>query len=219
MPPDWVRDVEQAAAMTGGRRYENTEIRDVLSDLAAAAGSGYVIAYQPSADNWDSKIHRIRISGKGLKILTTHQRYYASADPTQPAAKQDEVMMSALQSPWDAPDVGLQATVAPVAGNANSIHLQVKVNPADLLMRKDGDKLSDQMSVAVADYTTQGLKTSPTPKTFTIRMTPEQLAKYTKEGLALAQDHPVDPTIQKVRFIVYDNGMNSVGTITVPVTH
>lgn len=219
VPPGYARDIEMMANVTGGKRYENTPMQDILAQLATEAGSTYVIAYEPPADNWDQKIHNVRISAKGLKILNTNHRYIALADSRAPAAKQDEVMMSALQSPEDAPDIGMNATVAPVAGNAKAIHLTVKVNPADLLMMPEGDRLVDQMSVAVADYTAHGLKESPTPKSFTIRMTHDQLAKYTKEGLTLAQDHPVDDATQRVRFIVYDHAMNSVGSITVPVTH
>ncbi len=219
VPPGYARDIEMMANVTGGKRYENTPMQDILTQLAMEAGSEYVIAYEPAADNWDQKIHNVRVSAKGLKIFNTKHRYVAIADSRAPAAKQDEVMMSALQSPEDAPDIGMNATVAPVAGNAKAIHLTVKVNPADLLLMPEGDRLVDQMSVAVADYTAQGLKQSPTPKSFTIRMTHEQLAKYAKEGLTLAQDHPLEDGIQKVRFIVYDHAMNSVGSITVPVTH
>jgi hypothetical protein len=57
--PDITRDLEQMALLTGGWPYFGDEIRSVLKEVAKDAAYSYSIFYNPPAENWDGKWHKV----------------------------------------------------------------------------------------------------------------------------------------------------------------
>ena len=68
----------------------------------------YEIAYAPSAENWDNKFHKIRVTceRKGVK-LQVQERYYVLPDSRAPGARQTEILKATYQRPSDAAGIGL----------------------------------------------------------------------------------------------------------------
>ncbi len=114
--PAVTRDLEQLAGVTGGQTYFGDEIRSVLTQLDRDSAHTYSIFYDPSADNWDSKFHKVRVTTerKGLKVLVK-QRYFALPDKRPDQARQQPVLAAAFQASSDDPGIGLRATVTPGA--------------------------------------------------------------------------------------------------------
>ena len=87
--PGVTRDIELMASLTGGKASFRKDIPVVLKQLARDCAAGNAIFYEPSANNWDNKFHKIRVTcdRKGVK-LHAKQRYYAYSDTRPAAARQ-----------------------------------------------------------------------------------------------------------------------------------
>jgi VWFA-related protein len=198
---DLNRDMEMVAGLTGGWSYFSEDIRSVLTQVSRDAAHSYSIFYDPSAENWDSKFHKVRLTSerKGLK-LRVKQRYYALP----------------LQAPYDDPGIGLRATMTPGA-EPKVVQVQFKVDPADLYLREEGDNFSGAVTFLIADRNAAGPIGDPMISAFPIHLTKAQYATALKEGVPIAQGHSISDAIQKLRIIVLDQGSNIAGSLSIPV--
>jgi hypothetical protein len=200
--------------LTGGWPYFGDEIRTVLKEVAKDAVYSYSIFYNPPADNWDSKWHRVRVTTerKGLK-LRVKQRYYALPRPD--AAMQ--ALKAAFQSRSDDPGIGLRAIVKPGPDAAKSVHLDIRIDPADLFLHEEGDNFTGVVTFLVADMGATGPVGDPVISSAPVKLSREQYTAALKEGFPLPQDHLINDSIQKLRVIVMDQGSNVAGSLTIPV--
>jgi VWFA-related protein len=214
--PAVTRDLEQMALLTGGWPYFGDEIRTALKEVAKDAAYSYSIFYNPPADNWDGKWHKIRVTSerKGIK-LRVKQRYYAFADQRPTAARQQPVLASAFQSGSDDPGIGLRVTATPGPDAGKSVHLEIRIDPADLWLREEGDSFTGSVTFLVADRGAAGPVGDPTISSYPIKLSREQYATALKEGVPLSQDHLINDSIQKLRVIVLDQGSIVAGSLTI----
>jgi VWFA-related protein len=214
--PDVTRDLEQIAGLTGGWMYVGEDIRSVLKQVTRDGAVSYSMVYDPGPDNWDSKFHKVRVTTerKGIK-LRAKQRYYAFPDRRPEAARQQAALAAAYQSPSDDPNIGLRGSVLAEAGK--TAQLQVRINPADLLLREEGGAFTGAVALLVADVGAAGPIGEPALSNFSFHLTREQRDAAMKEGLPIAQAHAVNDAVQKVRVIVLDQGLNTTGSLTIPV--
>jgi hypothetical protein len=204
--------MEEMASLTGGRAYFNDDIRAVMKQLAANESMTYAIAYEPK-ESWDSKFHKVKVTceRKGVK-LEARQRYYALPDTRPAPQKAQAAMVAAYQRPSDVSDIGLRASVSPTT--PNMAHVEIRVDPADLLLRESGGEYTGQLSVLLSARAAAGPQGEPTLSTQPIHLKREQL----KGDISITRDYPIDAATQKVRIIVLDQGANSVGSVTVPIS-
>lgn len=212
------RDLEQMAGLTGGWTYMGEEIDAVLKEVARDAASSYTIAYDTPLDSWDSKFHKIRVTTdrKGVKVRA-QQRYYALPDKRPEPERQHIALARAYQSAFDYPNIGLRAAIAPGAAAGKAVHLQIRVNPSDLTLHDEGGHFSDTLTFLVEDIGAAGPVGEPALSNTNISLTREQKDAAMKEGIPIAQDHPINDSIQKVRVIVLDQGSNATGSLTIPI--
>ncbi len=215
--PAMTRDLEQIGLLTGGSSYFGDEIRTVLTQLARDAAHNYSMFYDTPPENWDRKWHKIRVTSerKGVK-LRVKQRYYAFPDERKDAAKQQPVLAAAFQAPSDDPGIGLRATITPGA-DAKAAQVQIRIDPADLFLHEEGDNFSGAVTFLIADRGASGPIGDPMLTGFPIHLTREQYVTAMKEGIPIAQAHPINDAIQKLRIIVLDQGSNIAGSLTIPV--
>jgi VWFA-related protein len=213
--PNITRDLEQMALLTGGWPYFGDDVRSVLKQVARDAAHNYSIFYDPSAENWDSKWHKVRVTSerKGVK-LRVKQRYYAFPDKRPDAAKQQPVLAAAFQSPTDDPGIGLRVTAV---ADGKNMHLQIRIDPADLLLREEGGTSSGGVTFLIADMSAAGPIGDPMLSSFAVHLSSEQYTTAMKEGIPIAQDHAINDSIQKLRVIVLDQGLNIAGSLTIPL--
>jgi VWFA-related protein len=191
---DASRTVEEMAGLTGGHAYLSQDLSDVVKGFAPA----YSIAYIPSAENWDNKFHRLRVSTekKGVK-LQARQHYYAVADQHPLAQRQQGMMVAAYQSGTDVSDVGLRAVVSP--GSApNRIKLEVKVDTADLVAKR----------VTLLYSARDASRPEGEPTLSDEEVTP---------GAPIVKEYPIDAATRVIRLIVGDKATDAVGSLTVPL--
>jgi VWFA-related protein len=216
--PDMTRDLEQIAGLTGGWMYSRDEILTVLKQVAKDAAASYSIYFDPGADNWDSKFHKVRVTveRKGIK-LHSKQRYYAYPDRRPDVAKQQAVLAAAYQNPSDDPAIGLRGSILAEAGKTAQI--QLRINPADLLLREEGGVFTGSAAVLLSDLGAAGPVDEPSLATLNVHLSREQRDAAMKEGLPFAQDHGLKESVLKVRVLVLDQGSNTAGSLTIPVGH
>jgi VWFA-related protein len=215
--PDTNRDLEQMALLTGGHAYFREDVRAVLKQVSRSAANTYSIAYDPSAENWDSKWHAIRITCEraGVK-LQVRTRYYALPDARPVAERMKAALMAAYQSPSDVAEIGLRTKIAPI-GDKPGVHLEIRINPSDILIREQGGKFTGAVYLLVSDRGASGPLGEPSLGNFPFELTAAQHDAVLKDGVPLSQDHPTTDAVQQVRIIVLDQNTNAVGSLTFPV--
>jgi VWFA-related protein len=211
-------DLAQMALLTGGRAYFRQDVRAVLKQVATDDANSFEIAYDPSAANWDNKFHRIRITCEraGVK-LQVRERYYALADTRPVAERMKAALMAAYQSPSDAAEIGLLAKIAPMQGDKPGVHLEIRINPSDIMLSQQGGKYTGAVYLLISDRGASGALGEPSLLNFNLELTSAQHDAVMKEGIPLAQDHPTTDAVQQVRIIVLDQSTNAVGSLTIPV--
>lgn len=210
-----VETLQTLANLSGGRTYATND------DTVAAVGqavdqwrASYTIAYRPDADNWDGKPHKIRVttSRRGTTLLF-RQSYDAVAPGTE---RLRAALQSAVSSPLDSPEIGLQVLVTK-GSKPGTVQLGILANSADVFQTQQGDNFAAQLTALFVDYTAQGPKAISKPIGFDVKMTKEQHDAAIKNGIRVDQERPVGEGIEKIKVIVYDAGLNNVGSLTVPV--
>jgi VWFA-related protein len=213
--PDPTRDLEQLGLLTGGRAYFKQEIPVVVKQVIANGSNMYEIAYTPAADNWDNKFHKIQITceRKGIR-LQSRERYYALPDPRSPEDRQRGAVVAAYQSPFNVSEIGLNVKISPVAGG---VHLDVHIDPTDILLREQGGKFAGGLVFFVSDRSASAPLGDPKVTPLAMDLTKEQHDTIMKDGVPIAQDHPLSDAVQFVRLMVLDQNTNAVGSLTFPV--
>lgn len=215
--PEKTRDMEEMAGLTGGSTYLSQDMGAVAKALSNGAGV-YAMVYEPPPTNWDMNFHKVKVTceRKGIKIQA-RQRYFGLTDSRTPAMREQATLVAAYQSPMDVPDIGLRAALSPGSDPQKTIRVEMRVDPADLLLQEQGGMYEGQLTVLFSARTAAGPKGEPAIANLALHMTKEQRATALKEGIPLAREYPIDNTIQNVRLIVLDHGANSVGSLTMPV--
>ena len=211
------RDADLMSALTGARPYYAEEITKIVAHVASDSASSYTLVYETQPEKLDNKFHKLKVTceRKGVK-LQAKQYYYALPDSRPLAARQQAALVAAFQSAFDTPDLGLNASL--VAGAAGQpAHLQLRANASDLLLKEQGGSFEDQLTIVVADLGAAGPIGTPSMANFNIHMTREQRDAALKNGVPVAQDHPLPAGVQKVRVLVLDQGSSTVGSVTIPV--
>lgn len=217
LSPETNYDLEQMARLTGGHNYAKVDIRTVLKQVAQNANS-YEIAYDPSAENWDNKFHKIQVTCErpGVK-LQVRERYYALPDSRPPADRQKAVLLAAFQNSYDAAEIGIRTKIAPLEGAKPGVHMEIRINPADLLLREQGGKFTGAVYFLVSDRGASGALGEPSVSSFNLDLTSAQHDMVMKEGIPMEQDHATTDAVREVRLIVLDQNTNAVGSLTFPI--
>jgi VWFA-related protein len=210
-------NMDQMALVTGGHFYFRQEIGVVLKQMAQGAANGYSIGYDPGADNWNQKWHRIHITceRKGVK-LQVRERYYAVPDSRPPVERMKAVLMQAFQSPGDFTEIGLRAKIAGLPGKPG-VHLDLRIDPADVMLREQGGKYSGAFYCLISDRSATAPLGEPSVLEIKPELSADEYKTVMKEGLPFAQDHPAADAVRELRVIILDQNTNAVGSVTFPV--
>jgi len=210
----------QMALLTGGHFYSRQDLKTVTSQVAQDAANSYTILYDPGADNWNNKWHHLHVTSarSGVK-LQLRERYYAAADSRTPIERTKAVLMGAFQAPTDLAEVGLRVKLSPIEGKPGVLHLQILIDPSDLLLRQQqpNGKYTGAVYCLISDRSASATLGEPTVLDLKPELTPEQYKAALKEGLPLQQDRPIPDAARMVRVILLDQNTDEVGSVTFPV--
>jgi len=208
-------NMDQMALLTGGHFYSREDVRAVVNQVAQNAAGSYTVFYDPGAENWNNKWRRVHVTceRKGVK-LQVRDRYYAVADSRSPVDRMKAALAEAFQSPTDLAEIGLHTKIAPLEGKPG-VHLEIRIDPSDLLLREQGGKYSGALYCLISDRSASGPLGEPSVLDLKPELTADQYKMVMKEGLPLVQDHPT--TAPQIRVILLDQNTNQVGSLTFPV--
>jgi VWFA-related protein len=208
-------NLDQMALLTGGRFYSRQDLHAVIDQVAQGAAADYTIFYDPGAENWNNKWHRVHATceRKGVKVQL-RERYYAVADSRTPLERTKAVLMEAFQNPGDFSEIGLRTKISPLEGKPG-MHLEIRIDPSDLLLREQNGKYTGALYCLISDRNASGPLGEPSVLDLKPELTPDQYKMVIKDGLPLQQDHPTGAA--EVRVIILDQNTNRVGSITFPI--
>jgi VWFA-related protein len=210
--------LEEFAGLTGGKAFHTVDIAGAIAQAASDARMSYLIAYDPPLEKWDGKYHKIRVecSRKGVR-LQTKQGYYAFAAEAHEGDQEKAAIRTAISSPFDIPEIGLYASLAPADKTPRAMNLTIRIDAADVLLAREGELFTGQLAVAFAAYLADGRTADSPPGTFAVRLTPEEREKAVIQGISLVRLVTLPATVRKIRVMAYDRAAGTIGSLTVPV--
>ena len=213
--PMWAQ-LQKFSALTGGRSYASDAAGQAIAEALTDSGATYRIAYDSQVSEADRKEHKIRLDAKrkGVRLLT-REGFAGDAEP-DPDQVEDTAFRNGRRSPLDATQIGLGVVMSrnPVA---KTIHLDIRIDPSDLLLERRREQYQGEIDVMVALYSDGFLREALPSAHAKINLTQVQLDLAVKDGIHILQDVPVGEEVRNVRVMVYDRGLQALGTVTVPM--
>jgi len=210
------RTLEMFSALTGGRWYTRDNAAQALADALVDGRGSYRLAYYSAAPEKDGKEYKIRLDTprKGVHLMA-RDGFIAGAAGPDPQQVETTAFNNQIDSPIDASEIGLRVSLAR-APQTGAVHFNIHVDPADVLIEHSGERYQAKLDVMVAFYSEGLLKgTSPATRT-NLGFSAEQMDRIAKEGISLPLDLPVGSDIQSAKIVVFDPGLQALGSVTVP---
>jgi VWFA-related protein len=208
--------LEMFSVLTGGRWYPSDNAAPAIAASIADGRGNYRVAYYSPIREKDRKEHKIRIESvrKGVRLLTRESYSSRSLEPA-PEAVEAELFSTERRSPFDATEIGLRA-----GGTRNpdgkTVRFKIRVDPLDVLLERHGENYEGRLGLMLALYSDGFLKEMTAPIHADIRLSQEQYATALQDGIVIEKDAPVSDKIQKVRAMVFDQGLFGLGSVTFP---
>jgi VWFA-related protein len=208
--------LEMFSALTGGRWYARDDAAHALADALTDARGTYRLAYYSSAPEKDGKEYKIRFDTprKGVHLLARNGFTAGVAgsgrDQIETAAFNNQI-----DAPFDSAEIGLRAAVSRPE-QTGAVHFDIHLDPADVLIEHSGEHYQAKLDVMVAFYSGGSLKgTSPATR-MSLSLTQAKMDRATKEGISIPLNLPVGSEIQNARVMVFDPGLQALGSVTFP---
>ena len=207
--------LELVSAQTGGRWYSSGRASDALAGVSADARGTYQVAYVAPVNPKAPKDHKVRVesSRKGLRLLA---RAGYSGDEVLPDADEasDEAFTRQSHSPFEATEIGLRAAVS---HTSSAVHLEIHVDPADVLLEHKGDRYLGSLALKFALYRGGTFKGGQPSFQQDVTLTQEQYEAALKNGIVISRDVQVSDEFEKLRVMVFDRGAQGLGSVVVPL--
>jgi hypothetical protein len=92
------------------------------------------------------------------------------------------------------------------------------VDPADVLLEHSGDSYTGRLSALIAYYSNDGFGQRQTnPTRIDVHLSQEQYARALKDGIIINADVKIDDQLRRIRAIVFDDNLRTLGSVTIPV--
>ncbi len=206
------------AGITGGRKYRSGGVGGAIRQAVADSRANYQIAYDSAAQNPDGKHHKLRITCSRKDVhLQTALELYGAAPLFPPEEVERLVFDSAVRSPFDATEIGLRARLSMEPRTRESVRLDVRIDPADLLLRQARGRRAGKVTYLFAAYEAARVDAPGPPVPLEISLTPEQYEAVLRDGIEFHRTFPVRANVVRVRVIVVDGELGAIGSVTVPM--
>jgi hypothetical protein len=149
-----------------------------------------------------------------VKRLKFTQAY--TADKIAAAVNERDRDAALFRSPFDAADIPVSVITSPAA-QPKTLHLRINLDPRDLQITPQGEGVALKLMLYVAAYLPDDRIQPYAPTPVNATLTPDQLAKMTRDGIHLGNDVLIPDGVRKIRLLVVDPVANRVGTVTIPV--
>jgi VWFA-related protein len=207
--------LELVSAQTGGRWYSSGRAAEALAGVAKDARGSYQLAYFSPVEAKAPKEHKLRVESarKGVHLLTRagFTGDEATSDPDEIA---DDVFARQSHSPFEATEIGLRVvrTAKPTV-----LHLDIHVDATDLYLERRGDRFLGSLSMRFALYHDGTYEDAAPAFRQDLDFSQDQYDLAIKNGIAIPRDVEVTDKIDQVRVMLFDRGIQGLGSVTVPV--
>jgi VWFA-related protein len=208
--------LELVSAQTGGRWFASGRTADALTAVGNDARGTYRLAYvSPAMEAKKSKDHKLRVESarKGVRLLARASFTGAGANP-DPDEMLDDIFTRQSHSPFEATEIGLRVVRTPTPAG---VHLETHIDPADVYLGHDGGEFHGSLEVKFALYRDGTLESAPPAIQQDLKLTQAEYDAAAKDGIVISRDVAAPGQMQQVRVMVIDRGIQSLGSVTVPV--
>jgi len=207
--------LELLSAQTGGRWYSSGSAAEALAGVAKDARGSYQLAYFSPVDAKSTKQHKLRLESARKEVhLLTRASIAGEEATTDPDEIADDVFARQSHSPFEATEIGLRVarTAKPTV-----LHLEIHVDAADVFLERRGDRFQGNLSMKFALYHDGTYEDAAPAIRQDLDFTQEQYDNARKDGIVMARDVEVTDKIDQVRVMLFDRGIQGLGSVTVPV--
>jgi Ca-activated chloride channel homolog len=207
--------LDQFAGLTGGRPDSGKDIGAAIKQAMQDLRTSYQIGYYPAEQNWDGKFHKIRVASKRKGVhLQTKTGYYAWPEP--PEALAQEAIRQAAAAAFDATEIGMRAKVSADPQDRSVVLFDSRIDADDVVLVQDGAAYRGQLRIALAYYPAEGPPQISAIFSSDLSYSSADRDRVLKEGIPFAQKLQLPGNIRTVRLIVFDQGSNAIGSISLP---
>lgn len=205
------------ADQTGGQVFHSTnDLGTAFARAVADSDLTYMLGYVPSAERWDGRFRRIRVSVNRPGVTVRHRSgYFAHSRQAETAEVTRTRIDEALSSPLDATAVALSIVPSPGA-TPTSRRLEIHLHAGAILLTAVGDSWEGKVHLAIAQGLTSGRLVRTLERAVELRLSPDQRAQLVEQGLTLTVTIEVETAAHMIRLVAWDEGSGRVGSITIP---
>ncbi|MGD0868031.1 MAG: VWA domain-containing protein [Bryobacteraceae bacterium] len=208
--------LQRFSSLTGGRLTASGTSEAAVASAVADARGSYRLAYYSPLRESGGKEHKIRLDSvrKGVRLLTRECHFGAEPDP-DPDRMADDAFSRQNHCPFDASEILLRVTASRRPERAN-LHLDIRVDPADILVERHGESFQANLTIGFSFYRNGVFGRAQPSVHKDLNFTQEQWNGVQKDGIVIPQDVTAGDELQQVRVMVFDRRLLALGSVTVP---
>lgn len=209
------------AAGTSGKAFYNTNdisgaIRRAIDDSRVT----YVLGYYPDHNKWDGSFRQItvKVNRRGVQ-LRYRNGYFATEEGSNSADTQKQVLATALCSPVQIMDLGLEVQVNPAnSAGSRQVRAQIRVLPGELHFQQSGSRWTDGLEVAWVEFSGDGREVGHGAHAFGVRPAQGGYEEIMQKGLIFSERVTVNNGAAEMRLVVRDIGSGAIGSVNIPLS-
>jgi VWFA-related protein len=207
--------LEQLALLTGGTTRFSGNVGAAVRQAMNDARSNYVLGYEPPADSWDGRFHKLRVTSLRHGVHLQFKAGYVALDDA--VSDEREKLLDVLRSPFDATEIGVRGKLTPQAGGT-AIWLECHIQSADLRISRSGVRFAGRLAVLGEGVKASGETQRTVIIPLDLNLTAEASAKALASGIEFDRVIAVDAAWTRLRIAVLDHDTQALGSVTIPLS-
>jgi len=205
---------------SGGKFFRNTnDIKAGLDSVLAQNEAYYLLGFQPAADKWDGKFHKLKVVVPGRPDLTvTTRRGYTAKDEKidkrSTLKPQVAEALEAINSPLARRDLYAQLT-ALYRDNTRREPVMtslIQIDASKLNFQQADGKHKTKLEVLGFVLDVTGRPVDTFSKTADLNLDPQVHQEVLRDGLLISRTINVPPGVYQVKTLVREHGTGMIGT-------
>jgi len=213
-PPDvMIRLADQ----TGGRAfYFSNDLEGSIRTAISDAEVTYTLGFYPSENGFDGKFHTLQVKVAREDAEVRHRTgYFAEKDKAPDEKERRSIMTELFSSPFDASQIGLQASVQPVSVKEKSFRVLLRVDAADLHLEQSNDRWTGILDVAIRPESSK--QKGVQVRTVSLNLSEEEFRTVLLRGLLLEETVTVDRPVDRLHIVLQDRATGFAGSLRLPI--
>jgi hypothetical protein len=213
-PPDvMIRLADQ----TGGRAfYFSNDLEGSIRTAISDAEVTYTLGFYPSENGFDGKFHTLQVKVARKDAEVRHRTgYFAEKDKAPDEKERRSIMTELFSSPFEASQIGLQASVQPVSVKEKSFRVLLRVDAADLHLEQSNDRWTGILDVAIRPESSK--QKGVQVRTVSLNLSEEEFRTVLLRGLLLEETVTVDRPVDRLHIVLQDRATGFAGSLRLPI--